>query len=223
MAINQIQGKYITDGTITSSKIANGAVAYSNIASGVILSTNTVALFYQATAPTGWTRIDTHNNKALRVVSGTGSAAGGQGSSTGGSSGNDTGRSFTSAFASTRTVPIVDHSHGGSGTMADHRHGGVITNSLLTIPGTGFGGIFGGGAGQGTPGALYGTASQAYITGSRPSTTVGAVSVYPGGSTGDASALGVSVSVSAASATQTTGNTMDFAVQYIDILLCSKA
>lgn len=37
----------------------------------------TVKVFYQASAPTGWTRVATQNNKALRVVSGTGGGSGG--------------------------------------------------------------------------------------------------------------------------------------------------
>jgi hypothetical protein len=37
----------------------------------------TVMLFYQAAAPTGWTQVTTQNNKALRVVSGTGGGTGG--------------------------------------------------------------------------------------------------------------------------------------------------
>ncbi len=42
-----------------------------------IIPQNSVAVFYQAAAPTGWTQITTQNNKALRVVSGTGGGAGG--------------------------------------------------------------------------------------------------------------------------------------------------
>ena len=37
----------------------------------------TVQLFYQAAAPTGWTKSTTHNNKGLRVVSGDGGGSGG--------------------------------------------------------------------------------------------------------------------------------------------------
>jgi len=37
----------------------------------------TVKVFYQSAAPTGWTKIATQNNKALRVVSGTGGGSGG--------------------------------------------------------------------------------------------------------------------------------------------------
>ena len=38
---------------------------------------STVLLFYQAAAPTGWTKLTTQNDKALRVVSGTGGVAAG--------------------------------------------------------------------------------------------------------------------------------------------------
>ena len=66
---------------------------------------STQMLFYESSAPTGWTKLTSHNNKALRVVSGTG----------GGSGGNKT---FTSAFAnksisnrSLSTSQIPAHSH----------------------------------------------------------------------------------------------------------------
>lgn len=42
-----------------------------------IIPQNSISVFYQAAAPTGWTQIVTHNNKALRVVSGTGGGSGG--------------------------------------------------------------------------------------------------------------------------------------------------
>ena len=57
-------------------------------------------LFYQSSAPTGWTQVTTQNNKALRVVSGTGGG-------TGGSS------AFTSAFAGSRSISVS-----GSGSVS---------------------------------------------------------------------------------------------------------
>ena len=42
-----------------------------------VIPSGTVTLFYQTAAPTGWTIVTTQNNKALRVVSGTGGVAGG--------------------------------------------------------------------------------------------------------------------------------------------------
>ena len=79
-------------GTNTT-QIATTAFALSTgFASGVKL------VFYQASAPTGWTKITTHNDKARRVVSGTG---GGSGGST----------AFSSAFT---------HSHADSFSVSNH-------------------------------------------------------------------------------------------------------
>jgi hypothetical protein len=61
-----------------------------------IIPQNSVTLFYQSTTPTGWTKLTTQNNKALRVVSGTGGGAGGT-------------SAFTTAFNSKTisvTVPV---------------------------------------------------------------------------------------------------------------------
>lgn len=64
-------------GTVTSSSFAAGA---SEFASGTLM------LFQQTAAPTGWTKQTTHDNKALRIVSGTASSGGSV--------------AFTTAFAS---------------------------------------------------------------------------------------------------------------------------
>jgi len=42
-----------------------------------LFPTSTVWSYFQAAAPTGWTKIITQDNKALRVVSGTGAGSGG--------------------------------------------------------------------------------------------------------------------------------------------------
>jgi hypothetical protein len=62
-----------------------------------LIEVGTVALFYQAAAPTGWTVSNADNNKAIRIVSGT--------SGDGGSAGGTT--AFTSVFAS-RTIARVN-------------------------------------------------------------------------------------------------------------------
>lgn len=51
--------------------VDNSVAASGSIPSG------TTMIFWQAAAPVGWTQITTHNDKALRVVSGTGGVAGG--------------------------------------------------------------------------------------------------------------------------------------------------
>jgi len=42
-----------------------------------IVPQSSVSIFYQANAPTGWTKSTTHNDKTLRVVSGDGGGSGG--------------------------------------------------------------------------------------------------------------------------------------------------
>lgn len=74
----------------------------------------TVTVFYQAAAPTGWTKVTTQNNKALRVVSGTG-----------GVTGNDAGVNFTAAFASKSVTGVVGGHALTWNEMPAHTHGGV--------------------------------------------------------------------------------------------------
>jgi hypothetical protein len=50
--------------------------ATSQTTTGVEIPTGTLMLFQQTAAPTGWTKQTTHDNKALRVVSGTASSGG---------------------------------------------------------------------------------------------------------------------------------------------------
>ena len=69
---------------------------------------SSVAVFYQANAPTGWTKLTTQDNKALRVVSGTGGGTGGT-------------NAFTSAFA--------QQPYSATATVT-----GTVGNTTLTTP-----------------------------------------------------------------------------------------
>jgi hypothetical protein len=64
MAVLTLAGITFSDGTSMSSKYG-------------LLPQSSVKLFFQANAPTGWTRSAAHNDKALRCVSGTGGGSGG--------------------------------------------------------------------------------------------------------------------------------------------------
>jgi len=110
-----------------------------------IFDQGTDAIFFQSAAPSGWTKNTSHNNKALRVVTGTGGGNGGS-------------NSFTSAFPSSKPVsgnfpisgsvgnrtlsnnmiPQHTHSNGGAVTLSpgggDVRSGGGWSRST---PGTG--------------------------------------------------------------------------------------
>lgn len=98
MSILQAAGiQFGSDSTVLSSKYG-------------IIPQNSVTIFFESAAPTGWVKLTTHNNKALRVVSGTG---GGFGS--GGSSGPG-GSPFTDTF---NTIP-VSGSVTTTGTVGNH-------------------------------------------------------------------------------------------------------
>jgi hypothetical protein len=143
--------------------------AGSSGSSGFISGTR--LLFYQAAAPTGWTQVTTHNDKALRVVSGSG---GGSGGST----------VFTSVFASRTPSGTVNNHTLTIGQIPSHTHnvGGFIN------------------AGGFNSGYVIGQAQENGIQ-FDATTTAGSSQPHSHGFTGTA---------------------MDFAVQYIDVIICSK-
>ena len=99
-------------------------------------SSGTLMLFQQTAAPTGWTKQTTHDNKALRVVSGAASSGGSV--------------AFTTAFAngstgattlSTSQIPSHNHTVNGSdsiGTGSTQQRSGGTAN--VTSSSTGGGG-----------------------------------------------------------------------------------
>jgi hypothetical protein len=97
-----------------------------------VIPTGTAMMFAQTSAPTGWTKSTTHDNKALRVVSGTAGSGGTV--------------AFTTAFASQAvggTVgnttltesQIPSHSHQGSWGSLFISQGAPSTPVIQTIPG----------------------------------------------------------------------------------------
>jgi hypothetical protein len=87
-------------GTASQYLMADGSTTTTFFAAGTTL------LFYQATAPTGWTQVTTQNDKVLRVVSGAGGGTGGT-------------TAFTSVFTSR--------------TPAGTNSGGSVSAHTLTI------------------------------------------------------------------------------------------
>lgn len=223
-------------GTASEFLKANGSVdstAYVSFAAGTTL------LFYQASAPTGWTQVTTQNNKALRVVSGTGGGTGGT-------------SSFTTVFAS-RSVPLPDHTHSGStgNQSSDHTHtysgttGGESQNHTH-----GFSGTTGtdspdhshnytrtrsqnvnrtGGspntANNNTDDVASGGANQRHshgFSGTTNGISVGHTHGFSGTTSGMSTNHNHSFTTGGVTYGGTIGNTMDFAVQYIDVIMCSK-
>jgi len=56
---------------------SSGQVSASGIQSGVVLPSGTVSLYYQSSAPTGWTQVTSLNDYDLRLVSSGGGTTGG--------------------------------------------------------------------------------------------------------------------------------------------------
>jgi hypothetical protein len=85
------------------------------------IPSGSVMLFYQAAAPTGWTQVTAQNNKALRVVSGTGGGTGGS-------------VAFTTAFASQAVSGTVGTSGSttATGTVATSTNNTTATGTVAT-------------------------------------------------------------------------------------------
>ena len=112
---------------------------------GALIPSGTVMSFFQPAAPVGWTQITTHDNKAIRIVSGLGGNSGGS-------------VTFTSAFAqqavsgsnsatTLTSAQIPSHTHGfsvyatsGAGPNPGGGGGGVVTGMPVTDGGAGGGG-----------------------------------------------------------------------------------
>jgi hypothetical protein len=113
----------------------------------VVFPAGTVVLFYQAAAPTGWTQVTTQNNKALRVVSGTGGVAGGTTAfstvfanqtptiTTSGLSAGATTLSTSQIPSHTHTIPLYNNSFCGNPAP-----GGGGNSSILSTGSQGGGG-----------------------------------------------------------------------------------
>lgn len=127
----------------------------------------TKMLFQQTAAPTGWTKDTTHNNKALRLVTGT--------VSTGGST------AFTSVFTARTIAEANLPAHTHAVTDPGHTHDVV--------------------AGGSNAGSTYSDKDR-----STPGTAYTSTSATTGITIGNTGS----------------GTAMDFAVQYVDVVICTK-
>lgn len=148
----------------------------------ISLAAGIKTLFFESTAPTGWTKLTTHNDKALRVVSGVGGSFGGS-------------TAFSTVMAS-RTPA-------GSVTVSN----AAFTLTTSQIPSHTHGAIANSGSGGGATVANW-AVSNAF--GANASNF---------GSTGNGGLGGGSHTHN--NTASFSGTAMDFAVQYIDMILCS--
>lgn len=116
-------------GTAGQALISNGAGALPTFQDVAGFPTSTAMLFVQTAAPTGWTKSTTHDNKALRIVSGSASSGGSV--------------AFTTAFASQTPAGTVSVSV-SAGTL------GVGIGTLAVANTTATGTLSGGSVGNTT-------------------------------------------------------------------------
>ena len=186
------------------------AISGANLTGVQPFPSGTVMVFYQTAAPTGWTKSTSHNDKALRVVSGNGGGNGGT-------------HDLTSP-------PSLAHTHTGAAhvhSIGAHSHGNNLSAAAHTLSESQMPShthTYGGGSGSSggmSPPSIY---SHNY-SGSR---TYFATSARGGGSSHSHSMSG-SVSDSSAynsssaggDATSSTTPT-SFAPKYIDVIICAK-
>lgn len=114
-----VTGINITSGTVASSTLSGAlpAIDGSALTGLAAFPSGTLMLFQQTAAPTGWTKQTTHNDKALRVVSGTASSGG------------------SSAFSTAMGTPSVSGSLTGTpgvGNLAVSVSGNIGSTTLST-------------------------------------------------------------------------------------------
>lgn len=112
--ILQLQTSGVTAVTISAAQV----VTFANPPVGVdAFPSGTVMLFVQTAAPTGWTKSTTHNDKALRVVSGSASSGGSVAFTTAFASQAVAGTVGTSGATTLSTAQIPSHSHVAPGVV----------------------------------------------------------------------------------------------------------
>lgn len=175
-----------------------------------LFPTGTAMLFQQTAAPTGWTKSTTHNDKALRVVSGTASSGGTTALSTALGTPSVTGTVSISGTPSTGNLAVSVSGNIGSTTLSinqipSHTHSYSFHNST-------------GGRGTAQYHSLYHTVNPNLSSG-----TTGAA----GGSGSHNHGHNLSGSLSGAPGTGTLSGSLSSAtaainVQYVDIIIATK-
>jgi hypothetical protein len=160
----------LSNGVTGTLAVGNGGTGQTT----ALIPSGTAMMFVQTAAPTGWTKSTTHDNKALRVVSGTASSGGSV--------------AFTTAFASQTPAGTVGQTTLTTTEMPGHSHAPANNGNFRTSNLT------------------SGTANVATAAGNNNTVTGSTTTVGGGGSHNHTF----------------TGTAINFAVQYVDVIIATK-
>lgn len=174
----------------------------------------TKMLFQQTAAPTGWTKDTTHNDKALRVVSGAASSGGTV--------------AFTTAFASKTPAGTVGGTALTEAQLASHTHTGTTASDgshthSVTDPGHthGFTAVLSQSGNPTDSGGGVAYAGAAAPSGGTSGSAATGISIVAGG----AHTHSFTSAAAGSGNTHThsfTGSAIDLAVQYVDLIIATK-
>ena len=196
--------QFVAPGTSGNVLTSNGSTWTS--AAAAAFDSGTLMLFQQTSAPTGWTKQTTHNNKALRVVSGAASSGGSVAFTTAFASQAVSGSVSVSASTGAVSAPvsignttlstpqIPSHTHPFRNTSAYNSYGGGLPSGNVNIS-------YNNGVGQTSPNA------------NAPSGGGGS-HTHPGSGGSHSHPVSAPASFS--------GNAINLAVQYVDLIIASK-
>lgn len=187
-----------TSGVVNASAIYTGTVLVANTTGVQAFPVGTVMLFVQTTAPVGWVKSITHDNKALRVVSG---AAGSGGSV-----------AFTSAFAS-RSFSGSTSSVTVTGSV------GATTLTINQIPWHQHYSVKSGATSSGNQGIKE---SANYSTNNNYDLSISASEADMALTSGAGGSGAHSHSFSGGAHTHTFSSSIDMTVQYVDVIIATK-
>jgi len=191
-----------SNGQFLALSSGTGNLTWTTVTSEDFIPNGSVMVFFQANAPTGWTKVTTQNDKTLRVVSGTGGGTGGDWAMSAGETTSSHGGHVHAGAAHSHNHNLAAGAHTlSTSEMPSHNHqnGGKRNqfNSTQAI------GSF----------ASWNT----YFQNAAPISSTGSSSSHSHSLSGSIVSGGAGDTGSAGSHTHTIA-----APQYIDVIICSK-